>query len=188
MLNLQKSWQSFPTLATERLTLRELTHKDTEDHFALFSNPKIAEAHGQRPFQKIVDSEWFINYYADAFKKKEAIRWGMVLKGKRAVIGTCGFHQLSKRHHRAEIGYELHPDYWRQGLASEAIRAILRFGFEEMGLHRIEANVDPNNDASANLLRKLGFTEEGFLRERFYDNGRFVDDWYFSLLGREFEE
>ncbi len=187
-LDLTQSWQVFPTLSTERLILRELTLNDVEDHFTLFSDPQIAEAHGQRPFQKIADSEWFINYYTDAFARKEAIRWGFVLKGETAVIGTCGFHTLSKRHHRAEIGYELHPTYWRQGIASEAIKAILRFGFQEMGLHRIEANVDPNNNASASLLRKLGFKEEGYLRERFYDNGRFVDDWYFSLLVHEFNQ
>lgn len=187
MLDLQTSWQAFPTLNTERLILRELTLADTEAHFTLFSNPKIAEAHGQRPFQNTEESEWFINYYSDAFARQEAIRWGVALKSNTAVIGTCGFHALSKRHHRAEVGYELHPDYWRQGIMSEAVRAILRFGFRQMGLHRIEANVDPNNAISANLLRKLGFKEEGYLRERFNDNGRFVDDWYFSLLAREFK-
>lgn len=185
-LDLTVAWQTFPILSTDRLLLRELTFADVPEHFSLYSNLNIAEAHGSKPYTKLWESEQYIEWYKNAFVSKEAIRWGIVLQGETAVIGTVGFHELSKRHFRAEIGYELHPHYWRQGIATEAIKAVLGFGFNTMALHRIEANVDPNNQASAKLLRKVGFTEEGYLRERFYDNGRFVDDWYFAILRHEF--
>ena len=71
---------------------------------------------------------------------------------------------------------------------TEAVTAVLRFGFEEIGFHRIEAIVAPGNIASANLLRKVGFREEGFLLERFFEDGRFIDDWFFAILKPDFDK
>lgn len=187
-LDLTTAWTTFPALSTDRLQLRALTLADAPAHFAIYSDPQIAEAHSSLPYQNLAESEQLIRWYADAFKKLEAIRWAIVLQEETAVIGTVGFHALSKRHFRAEIGYEILPAYWRKGFASEAINAVLAFGFNEMSLHRIEANVDPVNKVSASFLAKMGFVEEGYLRERFYDNGRFVDDWYFSILRHEFNQ
>lgn len=188
MMNLDKAFATFPQIETERLTLRRMTRRDASDHFAVFRQPQVAAAHGMPPYEKLAESKKLIDWYDEAFSEKRAIRWAITLRDDGRLLGTCGFHTIHHKHAFGEIGYELHPNYWRQGIGSEAVRAIVGFGFLQMGFHRIEAIVDPDNAASANLLRRVGFTEEGFLRERFYDNGRFVDDWFFSILAHEYHD
>lgn len=186
-MNLEDAFTPFPQLETVRLCLRQMTQADAADHFALYSQPQVTAGHGSLPYRDIAQSEELISWYEQAIAERRAFRWAITRRDEDRLIGTCGFHHIRPPHFRAEIGYELHPDYWRCGIGSEAVAAMVRFGFEKMGLHRIEAVVDPANQASAALLRKVGFQEEGYLRERFYDNGRFVDDWFFSLLKPEWE-
>lgn len=186
MLDLSRAWQVFPVLETERQILRALRPDDAADHFALWSDPIVMAAHGSPPYTDLAQSEEFIRRYTREFAAHEAIRWVVTRRGEDRLIGTIGLHHLSKEHYRCEIGYELFPAYWRQGIMAEAVHAVLRHIFLDMGLHRVEAVIDPQNHASAALLRRLGFTHEACLRERFYDHGRFSDDWYFSLLAREF--
>ena len=185
MLDLTKSFKFFPVLETERLRLRELVPGDAEALFAVFSDPQVMAGHGTPVYKDVDEAHKLIAWYAGAFSEKRALRWAITQRGSDTVLGTCGYHKITANHHRAEIGYELASAYWRQGIMSEAVWAVVRFGLAEMGFHRIEANVDPANPASANLLRKVGFTEDGYLRERFYDNGRFIDDWFFSILATE---
>ncbi|OLP64726.1 hypothetical protein BACPU_23160 [Bacillus pumilus] len=93
-----------------------------------------------------------VEWYNQIFKDQTGIRWGISLKGDSTIIGSCGFLNLKKQHRRAEIGYELHHDYWRKGIMSEAIAAVLRYGFQEMNLNRIEAIIDPGNTSSVQLV------------------------------------
>ena len=186
MLDLSQAWRVFPVLETERLILRALRPDDAPDHFALWSDPIVMAAHGAPPYTELAQSEDLIDRYARELAAHERVRWAVTRRGQDRLIGTCGYHHLSRDHHRAEIGYELHHAHWRQGIMTEALGAVLRHGFLDMRLHRVEAVIDPHNDASAGLLRRLGFTFEACLRERFHDNGRFSDDWYFSLLAHEF--
>ena len=95
-----------------------------------------------------------------------------------------GFH-FQAAGFKAEIGDDLGRDYWHQGYMSEALRAMLAYGFETLKLNRIEALVMPENEASATLLRRLGFSEEGVLREYAYFKGEYHDLRFFSLLRRE---
>lgn len=188
MLDLSETFKSFPILETERLRLRELVPDDAESLFNVFSDPKVMAGHGTPVHQSVADTRRLIDWYAKAFPEKRALRWAVTRHDDDKALGTCGYHEITAYHHRAEIGYELASAEWRQGIMSEAVRAVVRFGLAEMGLHRIEANVDPANPASANLLRKVGFTEEAILRERFFDNGRFINDWFFSILATEIEK
>ena len=101
------------------------------------------------------------------------------------MIGTCSFHSLNEAHHYVEVGYNLNRAYWGQGIMTEAVSTMLTYGFTEMEMHRIEARIDINNLRSKSLLEKLGFTYEGNLRQRFFFNGQFEDDYYFGLLKHE---
>lgn len=190
MLNLDQAFAHFPTITTSRLILRQITIADADAHFALFSKPEVVAGHGTEPYTDRSQSEELIGWYTSAFLEQKAIRWAIIHKEEDKFIGTCGLHRLILGHHRAEIGYELDSNYWRQGLGAEAVWGVLRFAFQTAEFHRIEAIVDPENAASAALLRKVGFSEEGFLRERFYDEAKntFVDDWFFSILKSEFEK
>ncbi len=116
---------------------------------------------------------------------REAIFWGITLKGEDAIIGSCAFVSFGPDFHYAETGYELHRAYWRQGIMAEAMPAILTYGFTELGLHRVEAATDPRNTRSQSLLLKLGFTYEGNLRQRFFFRDQFLDAHYFGLLKDE---
>ena len=188
MLNLDHAFNHFPLITTKRLMLRQITNADADAHFAIFTIAEVMAGHGTSPYTDRAQSEEMINWYSNAFLQQKAMRWAIIHQETDQFIGTCGFHSIRPGHHRAEIGYELHPAYWRQGLGSEAVLAILHFAFETAEFHRIEAIVDPNNPASAGLLRKVGFTEEGFLRDRFYDQelDTFVDDWFFAMLQPDF--
>ena len=108
-----------------------------------------------------------------------------ILKGEDRVIGSCGFYHFDAGFHRAETGYELHRAFWGQGMMTEAMSAILTFGFTELGLHRVEAIIDIANERSKGLLLKLGFTYEGNLRQRYFFRDRFEDEHYFGLLKDE---
>ncbi|MCV2504066.1 MAG: GNAT family N-acetyltransferase, partial [Neisseriaceae bacterium] len=119
---------------------------------------------------------------------KRAIRWGIVLKENNQVIGTCGYHNFQEEHSRAEIGYDLNPDYWQKGYMTEAITAIQKYGFKKLKLHRIEAFIFPDNLASRKLLEKVGLQSEGVLRDYFFEKGRFVDGEIFSILIREWKK
>lgn len=90
-------------------------------------------------------------------------RWEITLKTEDTVIGSCGYFNYKLQHRRAEIGYELSREYWAKGIASEAVQAILNYGFEQVRLHRIEALIDPPNKTSLKLVERLGFKKEGLL-------------------------
>jgi [ribosomal protein S5]-alanine N-acetyltransferase len=89
---------------------------------------------------------------------------------------------MQKEHYRAEIGYALHPEHQGIGLMQEALNAVLDYGFTVMNLHSVEANVNPNNAASINLLQRNGFMREGMFRENYFYNGKFLDSAIYSLL------
>lgn len=107
-------------------------------------------------FQTVEQAGALIRLWNQRFEDGQGIRWGIALKEDDRLIGTCGFHEWKKAHYKAEIGYELSPEYWRNGMMTEAIGAILEFGFRVWGLNRIEAFIDPRNVASRKLLEKLG--------------------------------
>jgi ribosomal-protein-alanine N-acetyltransferase len=112
-------------------------------------------------------------------------RWLIIDKSGNLPIGTCGYHNWQKKHFRAEIGYDLGKASWRQGFMTEALVAVLKFGFEQMELNRIEAFVHPGNHASIRLLQRLNFREEGHLRDYYFQSGQFHDTLIFSLIGKE---
>ena len=182
-------FSEIPVLETARLRLRRISRSDYDDWLAVFQSPGVIDwlsdfEQAPRPaeIQSIV--EW-----ADAvFAAKTGIRWALTLKPDDRLIGSCGFHLLNQAHQYAEIGYELHSDYWRRGLMSEAVGAVMRFCFDSLSLHRLEADTTEGNAASAALLQKLGFSLEGVLRERVFWRGEHHNLWLFSLLEPEYRE
>jgi ribosomal-protein-alanine N-acetyltransferase len=110
----------------------------------------------------------------------------MSLRGAGGFIGYAGHWRLMKQHLRSEIGYQMLPEHWGKGLMTEALRAILRFGFERMGLNSVEAQIDPANTRSRKTLERLGFLQDGLLRESYYFAGEYTDTAVFTLLQREY--
>lgn len=176
---------TFPRIETPRLRLRQIEPRDAESLFATFSDEAVMEFYGQLPHQSIEDSAAMIHRQQQGYANHTSIRWGITLRGEDVVIGSCGLFLFDEGYHRATTGYELGRAYWRGGVMSEALAAVLEVGFSSMGLHRIEAVVDDVNERSKALLRKLGFSHEGTLRERFHFRDRFLDEHYFGLLRDE---
>lgn len=172
----------FPTLETERLRLREITIDDREDLFEYLSNEEVIKYYGQEAFVHLTQAEALIDLFATNFRENKGVRWGIERKGVQGLIGTVGFHAFSAKHRRAEIGYEIHPDYWRKGYTQEAVMSILQYGFDVLELTRIGAVVFTENDASYQLLEKLGFEREGLLRDYMYQTGALHDTYIYSLL------
>ena len=153
----------FPNIETDRLRLREITYEDAADLFRCFSNHHVTQHYGIDTFTTIEQAEKLIASFSKSFKEKRGIRWGIERKEAKGLIGTIGFNAWSPNHKRAEVGYELHPDYWRKGYTKEAINEILSYGFDEMKLNRIGAIVFVENVASNQLLTTMGFHNEGIL-------------------------
>jgi [ribosomal protein S5]-alanine N-acetyltransferase len=177
---------TFPEIETERLLLREILPEDGPAIFRIFSDPEVTRYYDLYPYSDLEQAQELIEFFDESFELERAIRWGIVHKEDDELIGSCGYVWL--RQYRGEIGYEMASPYWRQGYMSEALNAILEFGYEDLELNRIEALVMRDNVASAGLLRSLGFQEEGLLRQHDFFKGHFHDMRMFSLLREEFIE
>ena len=138
------------------------------------------------PVADYVQAQAIIDFYLEP-EGRTHNRWGIVQRADSRLIGTCGYHKWEKAYFRAEIGYDLSPDCWGQGYMTEALRAVMRHGFERMGLNRIDALVYIKNDRSIQLLQRLGFKQEGLLRDYICLDGIFFDHFLFALLRREWE-
>ncbi|MFJ7746948.1 GNAT family N-acetyltransferase [Peribacillus sp. NPDC097295] len=172
----------FPVLETDRLILREIIESDTEEIFRCFSNDELTRFYGQDSFESLEQARGIIETFAQNYKEKRAIRWGIERKESPGLIGTIGFHAYMPKNKRAEIGYEIHPEHWHKGYMTEALNKIKAFGFDDLGLTRIGAVVFVENEPSSALLKKAGFAEEGILRKYMYQNGIPHDTYMYSLI------
>lgn len=177
------NFKEFPVLATDRLILREHSLLDAPTLFKMRTNEEVMRfIHRERP-KTIHDIETFITSFNDGFKQGQHIAWVISFnENPDQMIGSIGYWRTDFANYRAEIGYMLHPDYWRKGIVSEALKATIDFGFDEMKLHSIQANVAPDNDASQQILLKHGFVKEAYFKEDHYFNGKFLDSEVYSLL------
>ena len=187
LVGLKFDFAEVPTIETKRLVLRRIAADDLEDWMAVWRSPGVIDWLIEFEAAPQDDLAREIIAWADRiFAGQTGIRWAIALKPERRMIGSCGFHLFDRRHQRAEIGYELHSDYWRRGIMSEAVGAVLGFCFDRLGAHRVEADVVEGNAASAALLKKAGFTLEGVWRDRVRGRGAHHSLWQFGILHPEF--
>jgi len=184
-MTFDEAFTYFPMLTTNRLFLRSIMPGDAEALFAIRSDVETMKYFGQEPYESLDETKDAIRLMEERYTRKEALRWGITLLGEDRLIGSCTLFHFDEDFHRAETGYELNRAFWGKGFMTEAMAAILTFGFRELGLHRVEAVIDIANERSKNLLLKLGFTYEGNLRQRFPFRGDFLDEHYFGLLKDE---
>jgi ribosomal-protein-alanine N-acetyltransferase len=177
---------TFPILETRRLILRDVRSSDAADVLVIRGDPIV-----QRFDDPVIHTEQqavaFIDEVHAEVRTQEGIVWAVTLAEQEHVVGLVGFHEWDRFHRRAETGYGLARAYWGQGIASEALRAILRFGFDEMDLNRVFARTIADNHESVRLLERVGFRREGIQREHSYeDDGTFHDSAIYGILAREF--
>ncbi|MFN6570248.1 GNAT family protein [Dendronalium sp. ChiSLP03b] len=184
MQNLSTAFNNFPQLTTENLILRETTLADAPAVFQIFADDKVTKYHDLETATSLEQIQLLIERRMERFKNQQGIRWGIARKEDNVIIGSCGYG--IKNRFQAEIGYELARGYWRKGLMTEALKAIINWGFHQLDLNRIEAFVMLENTASIKLLENLKFVEEGLLREYGFWKGQFHDLKIFSLLKRDY--
>jgi len=179
-------YNSFPILTTERLVLRELIPADAEDVFVFRSDPE-GQKYNSEPMKQVSEALGLIDGLRVGYAARRQLYWAVTLQGHNRVVGLFSFNYWERGHHRAEIGYDLARAYWRQGIASEGVGAIVRFGFEQMDLHRIETATIADNVASVRLLEKLGFRREGTRRGFTLEaDGIYHDSAIYGLLRSEY--
>lgn len=175
-----------PRLETERLILRALTPDDAAAIFAYASDPEVARYVVWEAHRSVKDAEAFLDLTMGRYASGEASDWGMVYKGDGRLIGTSGFVAREPEHARAEVGCVLHRGYWGMGLAAEALGAMISFGFERMGLNRIEGRCIAENMASARIMEKAGMVYEGTMRQREFMKGEYRDMKLYAILKDEY--
>jgi RimJ/RimL family protein N-acetyltransferase len=177
-----------PVLRTERLLMRQITESDGEGLFAIFADDQVTEHYAWDTFTSIGQGHELAARTVAQFRQQEAIRWGLLLPDSPHIIGTCGYTRWNQENHFAVLGYDLARPYWRRGLMSEAVAAVLRLGFEQTVLHRVEATVMAGNTASAAVLTRAGFQLEGILRGRALKQGEFRDVQIFGLTRQDWAQ
>lgn len=176
MVNLRKRqrMQSIPMIQTDRLILKEMTPNDCPGVLEIFSDPLVVEFYDIQPITDQAGALRLIEGFAAWFKLGQAIRWGVWHAETDQLIGTCCFDQIHPRFRRVNLGYNLASDFWGQGYASEACRAIIELAFKNglaTEVNRIQAITVPENVKSEMVLHRLGFQCECLLREYGYWEG-----------------
>lgn len=170
-----------PTLEAKRIRLRSLNRTDVEALFAVFSDPEVTRYWSSTAMQSLSEAQSLFENIQQMFAERQLFQWGIALAHSDQLIGTCTLHHYAPQHLRSELGFALGSAWQRQGYATEAVTRMIRHTHEDLGIERLEADVDPRNGPSLTLLEKLGFQREGLLRARYRVGGEVQDT---VLLGR----
>jgi ribosomal-protein-alanine N-acetyltransferase len=181
-------FKSLPELETMRLRLRRLSMHDAGDIFEYASDPEVSKYVLWDHHRTIADSKSYLKHVLFLYSKGIPASWGIVLKEENKLIGTGGYQWWSVADSKAEVGYVISKSYWNKGYMTEALEEILRFGFEQMELVRIEAKCFVQNTASVRVMEKCGMKLEGTLRSYKYVKGNFGDFKLYSILSSEFNQ
>ena len=190
---MQSSFQSpqktFPTIDLGDFYLREKRDSDAEDFFKYYADPEVNKFILCEIPQTLEEAKRELNYWRNVFYQNDGIYFAIAEKKTDRLIGSIGLTGYNSYQGRIEISYDLASEYWRLGIMTKAVAAVVKYGFEEFAptrVNRIEALVSVANIASKNLLLKCGFVLEGVLRQHRYHRGAYVDVSSFSILKEDF--
>ena len=181
-----KIFKNPPILECDRVILRKMDRSFADDMFEYASNPAVTkyltwDVHPNRRF-----SYNYLGYVNSRYRTGEFFDWAITMRDSGKMIGTCGFTRFNFSSYSAEIGFVLNPKYWGYSIAPEASRRVIRFGFDTLELHRIEARYMENNVQSRRVMEKSGMTFEGIYRDMMLVRGQFVSVGVCSILRSEF--
>ncbi len=182
---LQINFDPFPILHTERLLLRRPASTDVKEMFAMRSDPELMR-YVPRPLAKdLDDAAAHLSLINAKIDENAGINWAVTLKGDDRMVGLMGIYQIKPEDYRGEIGYMVLKEFAGRGITTEAVAAIVKYGFKGMKLNSIEAIIDPENTASEAVLRKNGFKKEAHLRENLHYQGKFLDSVIYARLASD---
>ncbi|MFO8145977.1 MAG: GNAT family N-acetyltransferase [Bacteroidota bacterium] len=180
-------FKDFQRLESDRLLLRNLELSDAPEIQLIRSDEKVMIYMDSKRQLTIQHSENFISDNLKMYEEKTGIFWAIIEKSTNTFIGDFAFFKIDHKNSRAEIGYALKPEFWGMGFMKETMLNIFNFGFNDLNLHSLEANINPNNNKSRAILKKMGFQKEAYFRENYYYNGDYLDSEIYSLLKSEFQ-
>jgi RimJ/RimL family protein N-acetyltransferase len=171
-------------LSTPRLRLRWLDMRDVPAQFAIFSDPAVVRYWSGGRWTDMAQAEQAVAKAQADYHSGGALRFAVERADTGEMIGNVSLFEFYPQSRRCEIGYAIASAHWNHGFATEAVVAALGYAFEELGINRVEADIDPRNGASARVLERLGFQKEGYMPERWIVNGEPADTVYYGLLRR----
>ena len=171
-----------PDLQTQRLLLRRLQITDAAALFEILSDPETTRYWGRPAMTDLREAERYTQENLDWINEGRCLYWAVEEKASQKVIGTFALLRLNFSNRHGEVGYLLNRAWWSQGLMGEVMARVIQYAFEEMKLHRLEADTDPDNLASIKLLEKFGFEREGLFRDRWLVDGKWSDSLMLGLL------
>jgi ribosomal-protein-alanine N-acetyltransferase len=186
MIDPPEIYCNLPRLETERLVLRKLALSDLEDVFAYSSDEAVTRHLRWGPHETLAQTERYLREVLEEYREGRDGPWGIEYKETGKVVGAIHLFSIQSQHKKAEIGMVLSRDYWRRGLASEALDRVLRFVFEDVRLNRIEAYCLVENRAGERVMERAGMQREGVLREYLYQKGALRDFSVYAMLRREY--
>jgi [ribosomal protein S5]-alanine N-acetyltransferase len=169
-------------LSTERLVLRPLRQDDAGTLLTIYSDPAVMRYWGSPAWSKIEQAIAMIDRESKALDAGEYLRLGIERRADGVLIGACTLFSFHEDSRRAEIGYILESQSWGCGFMSESLAGLINYGFTELNLNRIEADIDPRNQRSETILQRLGFVKEGLLRQRWIVAGEVSNTALYGLL------
>jgi ribosomal-protein-alanine N-acetyltransferase len=176
------NWERLPTIEASRVILRWIHEEDVDALYAIFSDLEVMRYWSTTPLADRDAAAALLKDIHDGFERHTLLKWGVARRTDNLLIGTVTLINFDFTHRRAEVGYALGRAHWGNGYIQEALHVLLDYAFEELDLHRIEADVDPRNAASIRTLERLGFQREGYLRERWQVGGEILDGLFYGLL------
>ena len=179
-------FKHIPTIETQRLILRPMKVSDFEDMYDYAKREELTRYLLWSPHPSAAYSKEFLKFVVKRYRAGVFFDWGIEEKESGRMIGTCGFTAIDVDNRTGEIGYVINPDFQCRGYAPEAAKAVLSFGFSELDLNRIESRFMKENEASLAVMKKLGMTFEGYLRDSMYVKGEYRTIGVCSILKKEF--
>lgn len=174
----------FPIIKTDRLLLRQFTESDLENVFKGLSHPDIIKYYGVS-FKTLEETQEQMNFFADLEKNETGIWWAICSLDNKTFYGAGGLNSLSKEHKKAEIGFWLLTDFWGRGIMAETIPLICKYGFDRLGLHRVEGFVETGNINCKKAMEKLEFKHEGTMRDCEIKNEKFISLEIYATIKNE---
>lgn len=188
--DVRRIFSHMPVLGTGRLLLREMRVGDSYDMFEYACRSDVTRYLTWEPHPNREYTRDYLEFISRKYRSGEFFDWALIWcadgEAEMKMIGTCGFTSFDFRNNSAEIGYVINPEYRGRGIAPEAARRVLQYGFDELGLHRIEARYIIGNDASRRVMEKLGMKWEGVKRGSLYLRGEYLDVGVCSVINGEF--
>lgn len=172
-------------IETDRVCVRPVLASDLPSLLAVNSDEEVVKFLGHAPWQAMADAEAWFERVSKLQASGSALEFAIAAKETGSVIGRCALFDFEEVNAHARLGYVLGRAHWGEGYMREALTALINCAFSEMDLRRLEASVEAQNTASAGLLRRLGFTKEGVLRERWVTKGETMDAEVYGLLRHE---